>query len=592
MPESNNRLSHFWQELKRRNVLRSLAVYAGTAFIILEAADIIFPRLGLPDRSIDVVLYLLILGAFINLIISWIYDITPKGVQRTKPSSEVPKGEKPATPNSWKVATYVSIVVIVGLIIFNLTGGFKQQQSGSNQSVIILPFKNYTGDDQLDFLISGMHSSLIGDVGRISGLTIKSKTTSDVYEDADMTLPQIAAELGVDIIIEPMVTCMGDSICFELKGIAPDEEQLWISEYRESKGQIFNLHNRITKRIADEVKVELSNDEKQMLAESRTADPEAIDAYWMGKFFLDQLGQEDLEKAIEYFSKAIGIDPDWAPPYAGMAEVGSYQKQMGFVTPSDPLPMMYKNLSKALELDPNSANSHYVTAVVAVWTEWDWEKAEQEFLKSIELNPNNALCRVFYAHLLMTLERYDEASIQRDLALEMDPLRPFILALCAVVFIDEGDLQTAITLLEKAISIRPDHYFAPRTLESAYFLNEEYDKSFEIMKMFISRNLGEEFAMIAQNTFDEKGYFAVNDLLLETHEKAAQDSYQHPLMVAELNMIANNHDRALDWLEKGYDVHGPSMPYISTRITPYEPLYDHPRFIAILEKMNLPLPGD
>ena len=265
---------------------------------------------------------------------------------------------------------------------------------------------------------------------------------------------------------------------------------------------------------------------------------------------------------------------------------------MGFVTPSDPLTMMYKNLSKALELDPNSANSYYVSAVISVWTEWNWEKAEKEFLRALELNPNNALCRVFYAHLLMSLKRTDEASVQRNLALELDPMRPFILALCAVVMIDEGDYQAAITQLEKAVSIRPDHYFALGILEIAYFLNEDYEQAFDIMKTFISLNLGEEFAIIAQKTFDEKGYFAVVELLIEAHEKASQDSYQPPLMLADLYMKANNHDKALDWIEKGYEIHGPDMPYIATGIFPYAPLYGNPRFVVIIEKMNLPLPGD
>jgi len=109
--------SHFWKEVKRRNVLRSLAIYAGTAFIILEACSLIFPRWGLPDWSIDLVLYLLILGVFINVIVSWIFNITPQGMQKTKPLEESQAIEKPSDSLRWKAATYVSLVVIVALII-------------------------------------------------------------------------------------------------------------------------------------------------------------------------------------------------------------------------------------------------------------------------------------------------------------------------------------------------------------------------------------------------------------------------------------------------------------------------------------------
>ena len=112
------------------------------------------------------------------------------------------------------------------------------------------------------------------------------------------------------------------------------------------------------------------------------------------------------------------------------------------------------------------------------------------------------------------------------------------------------------------------------------------------MKMFITLNLGDEFASLAKKTFDELGYLAVVELLIEAHEKAALERYQPPLMLAELYIKANNVDKALDWLEKGYEIHGPDMPYIATGIYPYAPLYGNPRFNAILEKMNLPSPGD
>ncbi len=125
MPDKSPVLSRFWKELKRRNVLRSLAIYAGTAFIILEAATIIFPRWGLPDWSIDLVLWLLVLGMVINIFVAWVFDFTPQGIQKTKPMEDVAEGEKPSGSKGWKAATYASLVVIVALIVLNIVGGPK-----------------------------------------------------------------------------------------------------------------------------------------------------------------------------------------------------------------------------------------------------------------------------------------------------------------------------------------------------------------------------------------------------------------------------------------------------------------------------------
>jgi hypothetical protein len=113
-------LSRFWKEVKRRKVLRSLAIYAGTAFVILEAATIIFPRWDLPDWTIDMVLWLLIVGAVITFIVAWIFDITPQGVQKTKPIDEVKETDNATVSKGWKAATYISLVIIIALILFNI----------------------------------------------------------------------------------------------------------------------------------------------------------------------------------------------------------------------------------------------------------------------------------------------------------------------------------------------------------------------------------------------------------------------------------------------------------------------------------------
>ena len=225
MPQTLGRLSRFWQELKRRNVLRSLAIYAGTAFIILEASTIIFPRWNFPDWSIDLVLWLLVLGAFINIIIAWIYDITPGGMQRTKPLEETKEIEKKRDSRGWKAATYISLVVIAALVVFNVFTSSKTLRAGDIQSLLILPFDNFTGDDQLDYVAAGMHASLIGDMGQISGLRVISKTTASIYKNLDMSLPQIATELKADAVVEPTVMCYGDSVCIQIRIIIPYPEE-------------------------------------------------------------------------------------------------------------------------------------------------------------------------------------------------------------------------------------------------------------------------------------------------------------------------------------------------------------------------------
>ena len=456
---------------------------------------------------------------------------------------------------------------------------------GEIQSVLILPYQNYTGDDQLDILLSGMHYALIGDVGRI--ITVMSKTTSDAYKDSDKTLSQIAEELGVDAIIEPGVMCAGDTLCFQLAMNTPDEEQLWIAEYNESKSQLPNIHNLITKQIADELKIELTADQASLLAERRTIDPEAVDAYMKGLFYLDKTDRDDFQKAREYFSIAIKIEPDWAPPYTGMAGVWGFEKQMSFISPSLADPKINENLNKALELDPNSSNAHYTKATIAVWTEWNWEKGEEEFIKSLEMDASNAKCRIFYAHLLNILSRSDEALYQANLAFKLAPQKPLILGLYGALMTHMGKPQSAIPYLKKALLIESTHRFSIVCLSAAYRHIGEYDNWLEYFKK-ISWYENKAVASL-DSVLQEQGYRAAVEMTIKIEEEAANERYIDIFTQGYRYLLIDNYDKAMDCYEKAYEIHHPNMPYISTIQYGYGQLKENPRYIALLKKMKLPL---
>jgi len=583
-----NNLSRFWYELKRRKVVHVITVYASAAFVLIELVNNLTEPLNLPPNLATIVIIILVVGFPLAIVFSWLYDLTGEGIEKTKPIDELPEEQPRTVPNAWRIATLISFIVIIGLVTINIVGGTRGLRPGEIQSVLILPYKNFTGDEQLDAIISGMHSSLINDVGRI--ITVMSKTTSDAYKDSDKTLSQIASELGVDAIIEPGVMCAGDTICFQLAMNTPDEEQLWIAEYSESKSQLPNIHNRITEQIADELKIELTAKQVILLSESRTVDPEAVEAYLKGLPNLDMINRISLQQAEEYFNKAIKVEPEWAPPYAGLAQVVAYQSQMGFIPPSLAIPRIYDNLNKALELDPNSSNAHYTKAVIAVWTEWDWEKGEEEFTKSLELNPSNALCRMFYGHLLAILHRPDEAIYQANLALKLDPTRPFILGLYGALMRQVGNLESAIIYFKKALSIDPNHYFSRGSIRWAYDQIGAHEKWFEEWKKLTWYD--DEVVASLDSVFQEQGYIAAVEMIIKIAEEPANEKLLGTLRHALYYLAINKYDKAMDWLEKGYEIHNPGMPYISTKEYDLDQLKENPRYIALLKKMKLPLPED
>lgn len=588
MSQSPGSLSRFWKEVRRRKVLRSLAIYAGTAFIILEASTIIFPRWDFPEWTIDLVLWLLILGAFINVIIAWIYDITPGGMQRTKPLEEVSAKEKIPDSRGWKAATYISLVVIVALVVFNVLGTKTSLRAGDIQSLLVLPFENFTGDDQLDYVAAGMHSSLIGDMGQISGMRVISKTTASIYNSMEMALPQMASELNADAVVEPTVMCYGDSVCIQIRVITPfpEEKQIWIGEYKEEKSQIMNLYNRVTKQIANEVKIQLSTEEEQLLDRARTVNSEAYDYYLKGLYNWEQFTGESIQLALQYFTKAIEIDPDWALPYAGVAYYWIAIRQYGFAPPSITIPRIYENLEIASRLDPKSAFVQYVSALASVWTEYNWKKGETEFLSVLKVNPNDALSHVYYAHLLTILKRDEEARAQTNIAMDLDPMNPMVLGLSSMALAFTGEYEKAIEVGEHALSLAPGNGAALSGLYIAYLLKGDYDKSLDAWTS--SLDIDKQSSMDILSINKKEDFHAAVTILAEAYLNTGQ---VRPFDLAMVYAAAGNSSLAMDWMEKAYENQDANIPYVGINLFSKEPYkINEPRLIELLDKMNLPHP--
>jgi len=590
----SNRLSRFWQELKRRKVIHVITVYASAAFVIIELINNLAEPLNLPPNLITIVVIVLAVGFPLAIILSWLYDLTPEGVEKTKPIGEVTEGEKTVVPNAWRIATYVSFVAIVGLLTFNIVGSSNLLHAGDIQSLLILPFDNLTGDDQLDWVASGMHSSLIGDMGQISGLRVISKTTASIYKDLEMSLPDIATELNADAVVEPTVMRYGDSVCIQIRIITlfPEEKVIWMAEYTEEKSQIENLYNQVTKQIANEVKVQLTTQEEHLLSESRTINSKAYDYYLKGQYYWEKLLADSLQLAHQYFESAIQIEPEWADPYVGLANTWGRYATAGLLPEAIAIPNQLRYLNKAMELNPKSAQAHYGKALYAVWGDMDWKMGEEEFLKSIELNPNDALARLYYAHLLMILRRSDEAVYQANFGLALDPLRPLVLGLYGVVMTVADDYEAAIAAFEKSKSIAPDFRFAFNILPALY-KSGDYEGWIKYWEEKVRWNPDAKVKVV--NAFHEKGHLAAVEEMFKMNEEYGDDIGQARMansLKAQRSMYLNKPEEAVTYLSKMLDTQEEKIntTYIGTNLYFYDQLKDNPRYIDLLRKLNLPLP--
>ena len=567
------------------SIAKTLIVYLGGAWVFIEAINFLIDKYNWNTTILDVLILLVIFGLPAILIYTWFHqEFTRKAIVL-------------------QAINGILALTVIGFTLINPGSlnptqlrllKFKDNQkklAESIQSIVILPFDNYTGSDEFEYFVAGIHSGLIGDLGKIS-VRVLSKTTSRFFKDVDMTIPEIASELGVDAVVEASVSCIeGDSVCIQIILVSafPEEQQLWVKDFRVAKDQILNFYNEVTKTISEEINIVLTPQEESLLAESRTVDPEAYDAYMKARYYWEQVTPESFQLALEYLNLAMEKDPNWAFPYAGLAEYYMGAKQLGVVPPSFADPIIHENIIKALEMDPNSSYIHYVNAMVAVYAEWNWGKGEKEFLKALEINPNNAICRAYFSHLLVILGRTNEAYEQGKLSLELDPLNPLIQGAFGVVLMDKGDYNEILSLTKKI----QNHPVAMFFREASYYAQGDYQNSFKVLMQYLQLfYLDKETIFLIQKTYEKEGYKAALENAVNALEEIAQNSFVLPFdLLWFYRSELNKPEKTLELLEKAFEIRDPSLPYISTNVYAIDYVRDNPRFIKLLKKMNLP-PGD
>jgi len=584
MSGNPDKLTQFWKELKRRRVLHVVTVYASATFVIIELINNLAEPLNLPPNLLIIVIIVLAVVFPLVIILSWLYDLTAGGISKTKPISEDADVENPVVPNIWRIATYTSFVVIAALVVLNIVGLNKQAFAGSVDSLVILPFGNYTGDDQLEYFVSGMHSSLIGDMGQVSGLRVLGETSANAYKDVDKSLPQIATELSVDAVLESTVMCLGDSICLQVKLISafPEEKQLWIGNFKEEKGEILNLYNRIKKQIADEVKIKLTSKEKKQLNTDMRRHPELLEAIYRGKFYMNQLTPEGFKLGLKFFNDAIAMDPSDPLPYLGLALGYSNAGHVSDIA-ADAADLAIEYAQKTLALDSSLADAYVILATRSLYKDWDFIAAERDFRRALDLNQNSAIAHYHYAWLWMLSDNFEKAIAELKIAIEIDPVEILYASNLAGLYLWEGQWEEALEEAHKALELNSVYPMGLFVLGSAYTGLGMYDEAIETHNKGIAispafkHGLGTAYALSGQR---DKALEIANAL-----EETNANWYTWG--IAEIYANLGDFDKAIYWIEEAYNQRQDFIPWFKNYIY-FEPLYDDPRFKEIVQRLNYP----
>ncbi len=456
------------------------------------------------------------------------------------------------------------------------------------QSLAVLPFDNLTGDPRREYFVAGIHDNLITALSRIGSLRVISKTSTLKYKNSVLSIPEIAKELVIDRVVEASVMRLNGIIRInvQLIKVFPEEKHIWAEVFDRPVANVYELFDEVTQSIAREINLNLTVAERSVIGHAKTVIPEAYDSYLRGIFHWEKLTAKDFELAIKQFERTIDIDPTFAPAYAGIVNILVSQAQMGLVDPQTAGQAIMENSQKALVLDEDSSDIHLMLALLKVTAKWNWEQAEHSFIKSINANENNALAHSFYGHLLIFLKRFDEAISEVNKGISLDPNNPLVNSLAGVVNYHAEYFEEAMALGLKAFDIDPNNILTFRLLDMCYFQAEELEKSFDIQKKIQASDPDSLNTMI--EAYNSKDYYFAMQTLAESKERVFKSErvYVQPIGIAVAFIRANNFDKAMEWIEKGYEVHDQDMPYIFT-LSEFKPLRSYKRFLDLEKEMNL-----
>src|ERR1051326_1989423 len=481
----------------------------------------------------------------------------------------------------------VSVAFAVGL------GGviWKSELAGRPlpRGVAVLPFENLSNDKENAFFADGVQDDILTKLAKIGDLKVISRTSVMPYRGVRNTR-QIGNALGVSHLLEGSVQRAGRKVRVNAQLIdIRTDTHIWAEQYDRDVSDVFAIQNDISRSVVNALKIQLGAEQAERLTKKPTQNPEAYDAYLLGRFELNKFTEAGFTKSIEHFQHAIALDPKFALAYASLAEAYNTIGYWGYLPPKEAFPEAKRAAETALSIDPDLAEAHSALAYVQFQYEWKFRDAETEFKEAIRLNPNSASTRLRFFEYLGDFGRAREAHKQLDRAKELDPLSIEISFFFAAESLFARDFDRAIDQLQKTIAMDPNNAWLYHLLGALFYQKgmpaeafSAHEKSDALDGTFSDAEMAD--LRKAYETSGLSAYFRNENELRKKRLTAGK--YESPYTIALNYVFAGADSEALDWLERAVDERTPWLPEMKI-----DPMWDRVRsqrrFVAQLKKIGL-----
>jgi TolB-like protein/Tfp pilus assembly protein PilF len=555
---STSTTERIFQELKRRKVLRVVASYAVIAFIALQVMELVFPALvqvGVPEWGYTAFVVLVIIGFPVTAVLSWVFEWTPQGLRAESPPA-------PEQQPGRKLADLAREPI---------------------DSLAVLPFSDNSPAKDQEYFVDGLTEALIGKLARIENLRVISRTSAMSFKRSDAPAPEIALKLGVRALVAGSVMRVGDEVHIEAQLIdAANDSHLWAESWDGKVADILALQSQVALTAAEVVRETLSAHERAQLTATPDIEPEVYNLYLEGLHAWNKCTEEGLRTAEKYFLSAVEADPDFALAHSGLADTYSVMMFYNYMGGEEALGRVQASARRAIRLDPDLAEAHCSLAWAHLW-QWAFDKSEHHFLRALEINPNYANARHWYANLLCFLGRGAESIEQMRVAVRVDPLSAQISNSLGWTFYVLRKYGKSADQLQRTLKLDPEFANAYLLLGLNYLERGDSKLALPNIDRAIELDPGQpEYRLF-------KAYALAR---LGQHEQARE---QLERSTAEVDILARSaivhialgdKEQALLKLEQALD----EQPWTVLNLklySWYDPLRDEPRFKALIERLGL-----
>jgi TolB-like protein/Flp pilus assembly protein TadD/class 3 adenylate cyclase len=517
----------------------------------------------------------------------------PEKLKKERETAAATPSVKPAKlrkPLLFTGAILVTSALVIGFWGFSHRHSQKVANalSSPEKRIAVLPFKPLVPENRDQVLEMGMADSLIAKLSNIREIVVRSLNSVRKYNGLDQDPLAAGRELEVSSILEGNVQKSSDRIRVSARLInVADGSSLWANTFDEKFTDVFAVQDAISQKVADALALRLSGEENKRLTRRYTENVEAYQLYLTGRYHWNKLTPPEITKSIEFFKKAIDLDPTYALAYFGLADAYRSLAPTSEVPSKDTLPQAQAAATKALELDETLAEPHATLAFIHTWYDWDWSAAEKEAKRAIELNPNWSFGHIAYAQMLSVTGRFQEAIAEGARAVELDPLSLIINALNGYHLHLARRDDEAIARLKKTVELDSSFWIAHQFLGIAYMEKKMYPEAIAEFNQAVKLSGGNS-EPLALNGYVSvlSGDAAKGRTVLKELKSLERQRYVPPSNLALLSYVLGEKDEAFSWLEKAYQDRDIRLCRLKVD-SKWDSMRSEPRFVEILKRLGL-----